>query len=90
MMNKKILTLGLMLMAGLGVTAQVNLVNPKPQEVTTQSALFDVPAQWQVNAEKKHLAGYIYEALTTAAPKVVKKADFKVTLGVRKLQRRMS
>ena len=75
-MNKKILTLGLMLMAGLGVTAQVNLVNPKPQEVTTQSALFDVPAQWQVNAEKKHLAGYIYEALTTAAPKVVKKADF--------------
>ena len=83
MMNKKILTLGLMLMAGLGATAQVSLVNPVPQEVTAQAALFDAPAQWQVNADKKYLSGYIYDALITASPEAVKKAPFKVTLGVR-------
>ncbi|MBQ8694864.1 MAG: beta-N-acetylglucosaminidase domain-containing protein, partial [Bacteroidaceae bacterium] len=83
MMNKKILTLGLMLMAGLGATAQVSLVNPVPQEVTAQTALFEAPAQWQINADKKHLTGYIYDALMTASPEVVKKAPFKVTLGVR-------
>ena len=36
-MNKKVLTLGLMLMAGMGATAQVSLVNPVPQEVTALS-----------------------------------------------------
>ena len=82
-MNKKILTLGLMLMAGLGATAQVSLVNPVPQEVTTSEALFEAPAQWQINADKKHLTGYIYDALMTASPEAVKKAPFKVTLGVR-------
>ena len=82
-MNKKILTLGLMLMAGLGATAQVSLVNPVPQEVTAQTALFEAPTQWQINADKKHLTGYIYDALMTASPEVVKKAPFKVTLGVR-------
>lgn len=84
-MNKKILTLGLMLFAGLGATAQVNLVNPVPQEVniTGEDALFDAPAQWTINADKKNLSGYIYDALTTAAPEVVKKAAFKVTIGVR-------
>ena len=82
-MNKKILTLGLMLMAGLGATAQVSLVNPVPQEVTAQAALFDAPTQWQINADKKYNSGYIYDALMTASPEAVKKADFKVTLGVR-------
>ena len=82
-MNKKILTFGLMLMAGWGATAQVSLVNPVPQEVTAQTALFEAPAQWQINADKKHLTGYIYDALMTASPEAVKKAPFKVTLGVR-------
>ena len=82
-MNKKILTLGLMLMAGMGATAQVSLVNPAPQEVAAQAAIFEAPAQWTINADKKHLSGYIYDALTTASPEAVKKADFKVTLGVR-------
>ena len=70
-------------MAGLGATAQVSLVNPVPQEVTTSEALFEAPAQWQINADKKHLTGYIYDALMTASPEAVKKAPFKVTLGVR-------
>ena len=84
MMNKKILTLGLMLMAGLGATAQVSLVNPVPQEVTTVNAtLIDAPAQWRINADKKRLTGYVYDALLTASPEVVKKADFTVTIGVR-------
>lgn len=84
MMNKKILTLGLMLMAGLGATAQVSLVNPVPQEViTTNATLIEAPAQWRINADKKRLTGYVYDALLTASPEVVKKADFTVTIGVR-------
>ena len=84
MMNKKILTLGLMLMAGLGATAQVSLVNPVPQEVTTAgTALFEAPAKWKINADKKRLTGYVYDALMTASPEAVAKADFKVTIGVR-------
>ena len=82
-MNKKILTLGLMLFAGLGATAQVALVNPVPQEVNTTETLFDVPAQWNINADKKNLNGHIYDALTTASPEISKKADFKVTIGIR-------
>ncbi len=72
-----------MLMAGMGATAQVSLVNPVPQEVAAQAAIFKAPAQWTINADKKHLSGYIYDALMTASPEAVKKADFKVTLGVR-------
>ena len=82
-MNKKILTLGLMLMAGLGATAQVSLVNPVPQEVTTSEALFEAPAQWKINADKKRMSGYVYDALLTASPEVANKADFKITIGVR-------
>ena len=84
-MNKKVLTLGLMLMAGLGATAQVSLVNPVPQEVTaaTENAIFDAPVTWSINAAKAHQSGYIYDALMTASPEVAKKANFKVTLGVR-------
>ena len=84
-MNKKVLTLGLMLMAGLGATAQVSLVNPVPQEVTkaAENAIFDAPAAWSINAAKVHQSGYIYDALKAAAPEIVKKANFKVTLGVR-------
>ena len=82
-MNKKILTLGLMLFAGLGATAQVALVNPVPQEVNTTETLFNVPAQWNINADKKNLNGHIYDALTTASPEISKKADFKVTIGIR-------
>ena len=84
-MNKKVLTLGLMLMAGLGANAQVSLVNPVPQEVTTatENVIFDAPAAWSINAAKSHQSGYIYDALMTAAPEVAKKANFKVTLGVR-------
>ena len=82
-MNKKILTLCLMLMAGLGATAQVSLVNPVPQEVTTSEALFEAPAQWKINADKKRMSGYVYDALLTASPEVANKADFKITIGVR-------
>ena len=82
-MNKKILTLGLMLFAGLGATAQVALVNPVPQEVNTTDAIFDAPAQWSISADKKNLDGHIYDALATASPEIAKKADFKVTIGVR-------
>ena len=84
-MNKKKIFLGLMLMAGLGATAQVNLVNPVPQEVTktAESVIFEAPTTWSINANEKKLCGHIYDALATAAPEIAKKADFKVTLGVR-------
>ena len=81
-MNKKILTLGLMLFAGLGATAQVALVNPVPQEVSTTNAIFEAPAQWSISADKK-LSGHIYDALATAMPEIANKASFKVTIGVR-------
>ena len=85
MMNKKILTLGALLLVGFGATAQVALVNPVPQEVAVVegAVLADVPAQWTVNIDKKHLGGYVYDALMTASPEVVAKASFKVTIGVR-------
>ena len=72
-------------MAGLGATAQVSLVNPVPQEVTTaaEKAIFDAPTAWSINAAKTYQSGYIYDALTTASPELAKKANFKVTLGVR-------
>ena len=83
-MNKKILTLGLLLFAGLGATAQVSLVNPVPQEVEIKdSTLFDAPAQWCIKGSSERLTGYIYDALLTAAPEVTRKADFKVTIGIR-------
>ncbi len=82
-MNKKILTLGLMLFAGLGASAQVSLVNPVPQEVNTANAIFDAPAQWSISAAKKNLSGHIYDALATASPEIANKANFKVTIGIR-------
>ena len=82
-MNKKILTLGLMLFAGLGASAQVSLVNPVPQEVSTNNVIFDAPAQWSISADKKNLSEYIYDALATASPEVAQKASFKVTIGIR-------
>ena len=84
-MNKKILTLGLMLCAGLGAQAQVSLVNPVPQEVTVagENSLIEAPAEWKINADKKRLSGYVYDALLTASPEVSAKAKFKVTFGVR-------
>ena len=84
-MNKKILTLGLMLWAGLGAQAQVSLVNPVPQEVTVvgENSLIEAPAEWKINADKKRLSGYVYDALLTASPEVSAKAKFKVTFGVR-------
>ena len=84
-MKKRLLTIGLVLMTGLGATAQVSLVNPVPQEVTTaaESNIFDAPEVWSINADKKYLSGYIYDALTTASPKAAQKASFKVTIGVR-------
>ena len=84
-MNKKILTLGLMLCSALGATAQVSLVNPVPQEVATveNSELFDAPTQWTINADEKRLSGYIFDALLTASPEVVIGNDFMITIGVR-------
>ena len=82
-MNKKILTLGLMLFAGLGATAQVSLVNPVPQEVNTTDAIFEAPAQWSISADKKNLSGHIYDALATASPEIAAKANFKVVIGKR-------
>ena len=83
-MNKKILTLGLMLFAGLGATAQVSLVNPVPQEIEIKdSTLFDAPAQWCIKGNTNRMSGYIYDALLTATPEVARRADYKVTIGVR-------
>ena len=84
-MNKKILTLGAFVLAGFGATAQVALVNPVPQEVVIVegAALADAPAQWSLNADKKRMAGYVYDAVLTASPEVDAKAPFKLTIGVR-------
>ncbi len=84
-MNKKILTLGLMLFAALGATAQVSLVNPVPQEVTVaqENSLFEIPAEWCINAPAKYINSYIGDALQAAQPIQTPDAVFTLTFGLR-------
>ena len=72
-------------MAGLGATAQVDLVNPVPQKVekTKETTIFKAPETWKINTNSKYLEGFIYDELKTASPKIAKKSGFTVTLGVR-------
>lgn len=84
-MNKKILTLGLVLFGFGAMQAQVDLVNPVPQQVEKpeQSLIFDVPAKWTVVSDAKFMTGYINDAVLNASPEVAAKQQFKVTIGVR-------
>ncbi len=84
-MKKKILSVGLLLLACFGTAeAQVSNVNPVPQEVAkTGDALFDVPEKWNVVCDKNRTGGYAAQLLATAKPQTDAKAAMKVTLGVR-------
>ena len=84
-MKRRFLAIGLALMAGLGATAQVDLVNPVPQKVekTKETTIFKAPETWKINTDSKYLEGFIYDELKTASPKIAKKSGFTVTLGVR-------
>ena len=84
-MKRRFLAIGLALMAGLGATAQVDLVNPVPQKVekTKETTIFKAPETWKINTNSKFLEGFIYDELKTASPKIAKKSGFTVTLGVR-------
>lgn len=85
-MNKKILSVALMLLCGWGTTqAQVSLVNPVPQQVVApeKGELFPAPQRWTVKGDAQRLKGYVYDALCSAQPEVAADQTFKVVIGVR-------
>ena len=85
-MNKKFLTATLALLGTMGsAQAQVNLVNPVPQQVETSEKLgvFDVPASWSLSFNAELVPQYVIDALKSAKPAVKEGQKFTVTVGVR-------
>ena len=85
-MNKKFLTAALALLGTVGsAQAQVNLVNPVPQQIETSEKLgvFDVPASWSLSYQADRLPKFVVDAIQQAKPAVKKGQKFTVTIGVR-------
>ncbi|MDO5075615.1 MAG: beta-N-acetylglucosaminidase domain-containing protein [Bacteroidales bacterium] len=81
-MHKRILSLSLFSLLTLGAAAQVQLVNPTPQSVSTQGALFAAPKAWRVSTTKALTSSYAYAALAEMGVQQSAKATFRLTLGV--------
>lgn len=83
MKNRLLLGAILMGCTGLGVNAQVELVNPVPQEVSVQGgvALHDAPKSWNVLAEKT-CPQYVLDALNAIGVTSDSKSSVKLLLGV--------
>ena len=85
-MNKKIFTLGILLIAALcTVQAGYWSQNPKYKKILWAPAevWYDVPAQWSVVAADKYMNGYIGEAIKQAKPQIAEGQKYTVTLGVK-------
>ena len=85
-MNKKFLTAALALLGTVGsAQAQVNLVNPVPQQVETSEKLgvFDVPASWSLKFNAERMPQFVVDALKQAKPTLQEDQKFTVTIGVR-------
>lgn len=83
-MKKKWMLGALMLgCTAMSVNAQVELVNPVPQEVTTQgaAALHDAPKAWKLLADKA-CPEYVLDALNAIGVENAEKADTKIVLGI--------
>ena len=85
-MNKKIFTLGILLIAALcTVQAGYWSQNPQYKKILWAPAevWYDVPAQWSVVAADKYMNGYIGEAIKQAKPRIAEGQKYTVTLGVK-------
>ena len=85
-MNKRILTLGILLIAALcTVQAGYGNDNPKRKNIiqAPADASYEIPAKWTIVAADKYINGYIGEALKEAKPEIAPKQKYKVTLGVK-------
>lgn len=85
-MNKKIFTLGILLIAALcTVQAGYWSQNPRYKKILWAPAevWYDVPAQWSIVAADKYMNGYIGEAIKQAKPQIAEGQKYTVTLGVK-------
>lgn len=86
-MKKCFLSVGLLLLGAMTAAAQVSLVNPIPQKVTTTAkaggeTLFDAPAAWHIVCDKARQGSIATKALDEAAPRQDAKARFTLRLGL--------
>lgn len=81
-MKKTTLALALLFAFGLTTRAQVNLINPVPQQVSTQGQTFDAPQSWRIVCDQARQGSIALQALKKASPAVDSKAKFTVTLGL--------
>lgn len=86
-MKKRFLSVGLLLLGAMTAAAQVSLVNPIPQKVTTTAkaggeTLFDAPAAWHIVCDKARQGSIATKALDEAAPRQNAKARFTLRLGL--------
>lgn len=86
-MKIRFLSVGLLLLGAMTAAAQVSLVNPIPQKVTTTAkaggeTLFDAPAAWHIVCDKARQGSIATKALDEAAPRQEAKARFTLRLGL--------
>lgn len=81
-MKKKILSFALFSLFTMGTSAQVSLVNPCPQTVTSTGVLFDTPVSWRITTDKGRAKSYAVAAIDELGVPRENKAKFRVTLGV--------
>ena len=86
-MKKRFLSVGLLLLGAMTAAAQVSLVNPIPQKVTTTAkaggeTLFDAPTAWHIVCDKARQGSIATKALDEAAPRQDAKARFTLRLGL--------
>ena len=86
-MKKRFLSVGLLLLGAMTAAAQVSLVNPIPQKVTTTAkaggeTLFDAPTAWHIVCDKARQGSIATKALDEAAPRQNAKARFTLRLGL--------
>lgn len=81
-MKKKILSLALFSLMSMGTSAQVSLVNPCPQTVTSAGVLFDAPTAWSITTDKVRAKSYAVAAIDELGVTCDQKSKFRVTLGV--------
>lgn len=81
-MKKKILSFALFSLFTMGTSAQVSLVNPCPQTVTSTGVLFDAPVSWRITTDKGRAKSYAVAAIDELGVPRENKAKFRVTLGV--------
>ncbi|MGN1353725.1 MAG: beta-N-acetylglucosaminidase domain-containing protein [Alloprevotella sp.] len=86
-MKKRFLSVSLLLLGAMAAAAQVSLVNPIPQKVTTTSkagteTVFDAPEAWHIVCDKSRQGSIALKALDEASLRQDAKARFTLRLGL--------